>query len=135
MTQDYYSPTATPAAPADNDAINYDAFLNQLIVQLGFDKLPPEQRQPLEGALRHRIEVRVLRVMMDSLTSEQAEKAKEIIATANDNGETLTKYLVENAPNVNVKVLQALDDLYQEMKAETDMAWGAAAAKADDTAQ
>ena len=119
---------AAKAASTPQEA--YNAFVDQLLLQLGFDKLEEPQKGQLVDAIKQRVEARVLRTLMTSLTEEQTKELNEEIEGKGLSEEAIINLLVEKAPNASTAILSALDDLYMEMKEETDMLWKAAAAKA-----
>lgn len=108
---------------------SYNAFIDQLIVQLGFDKLEGEEKEKLSEAIKQRVEARILRTLMMSLTKEQQEELDKQIQSEDMAPEAIIKLLSEKAPNASDKIMEALDDLYQEMKEETDTIFEASSAK------
>jgi hypothetical protein len=118
------------AKAASNPQEAYNAFIDQLLIQLGFDKLEEPQKGQLVDAVKQRVEARVLRTLMTSLTEEQTKELNTEIEGKGLSEEAIINLLVEKAPNASTAILSALDDLYMEMKEETDMLWKAAGAKA-----
>lgn len=124
------SVTPPEAARAEEDpAKAYDAFLEALIQDLGFNDLQEPQKTELVNAIRQRVETRVLRTLLTSLTQEQTEEINKQIDEQGLSEEAIIELLTQKAPNASATILSALDDLYQEMKEETDVIWKAAAGK------
>jgi len=118
---------AAKAASSPQEA--YNAFIEQLLVDLGFDKLEEPQKGNLVDSIKERVEARVLRTLMTSLTKEQTKELNIEVEEKSLSEEAIINMLVEKAPNASTAILSALDDLYMEMKEETDMLWKAAGAK------
>lgn len=108
---------------------SYNAFVEALIVDLGFDKAGEQEKVKLAEAIKRRVEARVLRVLMSSLTDEQRAELDKEVAEKGLQEEAIIKLLSEKAPDASNAILSALEDLYTEMKEETNMLWEAAAAK------
>lgn len=98
----------------------YDAFVEKLIEQLGFGNVSEPQKSKLIDSIRQRVEARVLRVLATSLTNEQNKELSEKVKQENLNEEAIIDYLVKNAPNASTAISRAMEDLYMEMKEETD---------------
>jgi len=98
----------------------YDAFVEKLVEQLGFTNVSEPQKSKLIDSIKQRVEARVLRVLATSLTSEQNKELSEKVKRENLNEEEIIDYLVKNAPNASTAITRAMEDLYTEMKEETD---------------
>lgn len=123
--------TPPEAARAEEDpAKAYDAFIDALIEDLGFNDLQDPQKTELVNAIRQRVETRVLRTLLTSLTQEQTDEINKEIDAKGLTEEAIIELLSQKAPNASATILSALDDLYQEMKEETDVIWKAAAGQA-----
>ena len=109
---------------------SYNAFVDALILDLGFDKAGEKEKEKLAEAIKRRVEARVLRVLMSSLTNEQREELDKEVEEKGLQEDAIVKLLSEKAPNASSAILSALEDLYTEMKEETNMLWEAAGAKA-----
>ena len=118
------------AKAADNPQEAYNVFVEALIKDLGFDKVDEPQKSKLIDAIKQRVEARVLRTLMTSLTKEQSDEINKEIEEKGLSEDAIVKLLTEKAPNASAAILSALDDLYMEMKEETDLIWKAAGAKA-----
>lgn len=118
------------AQSASNPQEAYNAFIEALIVDLGFDKLEGPQKDQLIDAIRERVETRVLRTLMTSLTQEQSDEIDREVKEKGLTEEAIINLLVEKAPNASTAIISALDDLYMEMKEETDILWKAAGVQA-----
>lgn len=132
-TADATDATITPpeAARAEEDPSKaYDAFIDALIEDLGFNDLQDPQKTELVNAIRQRVETRVLRTLLTSLTQEQTDEINKEIDEKGLTEEAIIELLTQKAPNASATILSALDDLYQEMKQETDVIWKAAAGQA-----
>lgn len=108
---------------------NYNAFVEKLIVDLGFDKIQEPEKSELIKAIQQRIEARILSTLMTSLTEQRANELDEQIEKEGLKEQQIIE-LLSNEPGASAKIIQAMDDLYQEMKEETDALWAASAAKA-----
>jgi fused signal recognition particle receptor len=117
------------AREAKTPAEAYDIFVDELLKDLGFEKLEEPRRSELIDAIKLRVEARVLRVLITSLTKEQAEEFEQEIEEKELSQEETIKLLSEKSPNSSAAVLSALDDLYVEMKEETELLWKVAAAQ------
>lgn len=108
---------------------NYNAFVEKLIVDLGFDKVQEPEKSELIKAIQQRIEARILSTLMTSLTEQRANELDEQIEKEGLKEQQIIELLAKE-PGASAKIIQAMDDLYQEMKEETDALWAASAAKA-----
>lgn len=131
-------PTAEPAqteAVPEGDTKSYDALVDKLISQLGFDGVSEPQKSELVDAIKERIETRILRVLMTSLTEEQTKKLEEKIKAENLDEKAIIEFISREAPNASTVIVSALDDLYMEMKQEVDTLTRAAGAQVADKQQ
>lgn len=120
-------PEAAKKAKTPEEA--YDIFVDQLLKDLGFEKLQEPKRSELIDAIKLRVEARILRVLITSLSKEQAEEFEKEIEEKGLSQEQIIKLLAEKSPNSSAAILSALDDLYSEMKEETELLWKVAAAQ------
>jgi hypothetical protein len=118
------------ARAADSPAEAYNVFVDELVRQLGFNDLEGKEKDDLVDAIKERVETRILRVLVTSLTKEQSDAIDKEIEEKGLSEEAIIKLLSETAPNASSAILSALDDLYTEMKEETDLIWKTAAGKA-----
>lgn len=127
--------TPAPADDAGGQTQSYDALVDQLIKQLGFENVPEPQRADLVDAIKERIETRVLRVLMTSLTEEQTKQLEEKVKAENLDEKAIIEFISREAPNASQMIVSALDDLYMEMKEEVDTLTRAAGAATADKQQ
>jgi len=127
-------PAQTTTAPAGNTE-SYDALVDKLIGQLGFDNVSEPQKSELIDAIKERIETRVLRVLMTSLTEEQNKNLEEKVKAENLDEKAIIEFISREAPNASAMIVSALDDLYMEMKQEVDTLTRAAGAQVADKQQ
>lgn len=120
--------TAQGSAGDDKQMLSYDAMVDRLIKQLGFENVPEPQKANLVEAIKERIETRVLRVLMTSLTEEQTRRVDEKIKQESLDEKAIIELLTREAPNASDTIVGALDDLYMEMKQEVDTLMGVASA-------
>jgi len=127
-------PAGGPAGTASDQNPDevYNNFIERLVQEFGYNDLPETEKAQLIDAIKERVETRILRTLMTSLTKEQSDEMDREVKEKGLNEEAIIKLLAEKAPNASTAILSALDDLYLEMKEENEVIQKAAQRKAQE---
>lgn len=89
--------------------MNIENFLNDLVKELGLEKLDADTLGRVKESLMHRIETRLIADIRNNLTPEQIKEADEKM-TAGENPMEIMYYFVNKIPNLPMVLQNSLDD-------------------------
>lgn len=105
-------PTTNQNNQAELDLV-LDQFKTQLLSELSFDKLSPEDQTVMEEKLGKLVNDRIINLVLIYLPEEKVAEFDQIITGGNE--EVIVKYLSDNIPGISDKIANELMEIRQEI--------------------
>ncbi len=106
---------------------------NNLLIELGLDKLPVEEKNKMLAHIYETLEMRVGMTLAKQMSDEQLTEFEGFIDSKDDEG--ALKWLESNFPDYKKVVARELDKLKSEIKAQAPQILAAANAAGEDTSK
>ncbi len=105
----------------------FEHFIDEVIADFGLPNGMSDGE--LRDSLKTRFQIRVLRVLTETLDGRAIQELGEKIEKENLADEKLVDYLMNKVPDAKKKILSAIDDLCIEIRQEYELAMRVAAAQ------
>lgn len=95
----------------------YSYYARRLLSDLGLGDLGQPERSQLLEALEGYVQQIMVNTLLENLTPEKLDEASEILDRGGDN-ETVVVHLINQVPEIETKMAQALTEAYARMLSE-----------------